>query len=332
MNIEDRQHETSPGYLALLASGELTHRVTALESLMVACCLCPRACGARRLAGGIGPCFGGRHAAVASWCDHHGEEPPISGRAGSGTIFLAGCNLRCVYCQNFQISQRFQHAAEQELDADALADLMLDLQRRGCHNINFVSPTHFVPPLAAGVEVAARRGLKLPIVYNTNGYDSIEALRLLEGIVDIYLPDLKYADAETGRELSRVRDYPSHARAALAEMWRQVGPLRLGADGVARRGMIVRHLVLPNGLADSEESLRWLRDTCGPELTLSLMAQYYPRASRRAPRAAGTRRHPARVRPGRRVRPAPGFSGFIDPGRGPGAGVLPPRFRARPSL
>lgn len=265
-----------PGYRRLLDSGELDERAARLEALLERCRICPRRCGARRLAGGIGPCFGGRRAAVASWCDHHGEEPPISGQRGSGTIFLAGCNLRCVFCQNFQISQRFRRAAEQEMDAEELAGVMLELQRRGCHNINFVSPTHFVPQIVAALAAAARRGLTLPIVYNTNGYDSLEILLMLDGIVDIYLPDLKYADAEVGRELSRVRDYPEHARAALAEMWRQTGPLRLARDGTALSGTIVRHLVLPNDLADSEASLRWLRQACGPDVTLGIMAQYYP--------------------------------------------------------
>lgn len=274
--MEREREELKPGYRRLLEAGEMEARAGRLEALLERCHVCPRECGARRLEGGIGPCFGGRRAAVASWCDHHGEEPPISGQRGSGTIFLAGCNLRCVYCQNWQISQRFERAAEQELDDEALAGVMLELERRGCHNINFVSPTHFAPQLAAAIAAAARRGLGLPIVYNTNGYDSVELLRGLEGFVDIYLPDLKYADPETGRQYSRVRDYPAHARAALAEMWRQVGPLRLDERGIARRGMIVRHLVLPNGLADSEESLAWLKETCGTEVTLSLMAQYYP--------------------------------------------------------
>ncbi|MCL5269751.1 MAG: radical SAM protein [bacterium] len=273
-----------PGYLGLAETGELSRRVERLRTLLEPCRLCPRGCGAERLSDRIGACFSGRRAQVASWCDHHGEEPPLSGTRGSGTVFFANCNLRCVYCQNHQISQRFRRfseadptgrAGEGELTAESLAAVLLALQARGCHNINFVSPTHFAPQMAEAVALAAARGLRLPIVYNTNAYDSPEALRLLEGIVDVWLPDLKYGDAETGRRYSRVRDYPAHARAAIVEMWRQGGALRLGEDGTARRGVIVRHLVLPNDLADSEASLRWLREAA-PGATLSLMAQYFP--------------------------------------------------------
>ena len=289
--------EFQPGYLKLIESGELAERASRLNVLLEDCQVCPRACGARRLEDQIGPCFSGRRAVVASSCDHHGEEPPISGTRGSGTVFFANCNLRCVYCQNHQISQFFdrrnrggnQGLDAGELETHELADRLLALQGRGCHNINFVSPSHFAPQMVRAIEDAAGRGLKLPIVYNTNGYDSLEVIRLLDGIVDIYLPDLKYGDSATGQRYSHVRNYVEHARTAIAEMWRQVGPLEVGPDGIARRGMILRHLVLPNDLADSEASLRWLREACGPDLTLSLMAQYYP--------AHHAHRHPLLSRP-----------------------------------
>ena len=243
---------------------------------MAPCRLCPRACGVDRRAGAIGPCFGGWRAAVASICDHHGEEPPLSGTRGSGTIFFANCNLRCLYCQNHQISQAYRKARPDELEPAALAERLLELQARGCHNINFVSPSHYAAQMVRAIGEAARRGLRVPIVYNSNAYDALEVLRLLDGIIDIYLPDLKYGDDAAARRYSHVRGYVGHARAAIAEMWRQVGPLELGADGLGRRGTIVRHLVLPNDLADSEPSLAWLREACGPDVTLSLMGQYTP--------------------------------------------------------
>jgi putative pyruvate formate lyase activating enzyme len=266
-----------PAYLALLASGELARRVDARDELLGPVCrVCPIRCKADRRAGRIGRCLAGKDVAISSVCDHHGEEPPLSGTRGSGTVFAGHCNLHCLYCQNHQISQAARGAPIPEMDAEALAEGLLALQARGCHNINFVSPTHYVPQLVRALWLAARAGLRLPVVYNTNAYDSLEALRLLDGIIDIYLPDLKYADDEAGRQYSGVLGYVPAARAAIAEMWRQVGPLVVGPDGLARRGLIVRHLVLPNDLADSEASLRWLREELGPDVTLSLMGQYYP--------------------------------------------------------
>lgn len=267
---------TEPGFLALYRTGELARRAETLWNKLRDCRICPRDCGVDRLKGEVAACFAAELPVVSTYVAHFGEEPCIAGENGAGNIFFGLCNMRCVYCQNFQISQNYKTERRNEVSLDRLADMMLELQERGCHNINFVSPTHFVPQMVAGILRAAERGLRLPIVYNTNAYDSVEVLRLLDGIVDIYLPDLKYADDDTARKYSHIRDYVPSARAAIAEMWRQVGPLQIGDDGVARRGMVLRHLVLPNDLADSDDCLRWIRDTLGTEVTLSLMAQYYP--------------------------------------------------------
>jgi putative pyruvate formate lyase activating enzyme len=214
---------------------------------------------------------------IASWGPHHGEEPPISGTRGSGTLFLANCNLRCVYCQNADISQRPRDFIGRASSLDELAAVMLELQADGCHNVNWVSPTHQVPQLVGALAIAAARGLRLPIVYNTNAYDSVEVLRLLDGIVDVYMPDLKYADDGHGAVCSRVQDYPAAARAAIAEMFRQVGDgWSLDTEGTLLRGLLVRLLILPRRLAGIEESLRWLAETLSPRVTVSLMSQYRP--------------------------------------------------------
>jgi putative pyruvate formate lyase activating enzyme len=214
---------------------------------------------------------------VSAYTQHFGEEPAIVGTRGAGLIFFGNCNLRCVYCQNYQISQAHKAQIKNEVTHEHLADMMLELQARGCHNINFVSPTHFAPQLARAVLAAAGRGLNLPIVYNTNAYDSTEVLRLLDRVVDIYLPDLKYADSAEGYAYSKVPNYTEHARAALKEMYRQTGDeLVYGDDGTLRRGLVVRLLVLPNGLAGIRESLEWIRDCLSPRVAVSLMAQYYP--------------------------------------------------------
>jgi len=221
-------------------------------------------------------CYSGRLPIVSSYTAHFGEEPCLVGTRGGGLIFFGNCNLRCVYCQNYQISQAHKEQIKNEVTHERLADMMLELQSRGCHNINFVSPTHFAPQLARAVLIAAGRGLNLPIVYNTNAYDSAEVLRLLEGVVDIYLPDLKYADSAEGYAYSKVPNYAEHARAALKEMYRQTGDeLAFNDDGTLRRGLVVRLLVLPNDLAGVRESLRWIRDSLSPRVAVSLMAQYY---------------------------------------------------------
>jgi putative pyruvate formate lyase activating enzyme len=210
---------------------------------------------------------------VHSYGPHHGEEQPLRGWHGSGTIFFSWCNLRCVFCQNWDISQR---GAGQEVDPEELASIMLKLQDRGCHNINLVSPSHVVAQIIAAVEIAARRGLRLPLVYNTGGYDSPEALVLLEGIVDVYMPDMKYGDSDTARRYSKVRDYVAVNQAAVREMHRQVGDLVLDPRGLARRGLLVRHLVLPAGLAGTRRVLAFLSEQISRQTYLNLMDQYHP--------------------------------------------------------
>ncbi|MEP6801138.1 MAG: radical SAM protein [Acidobacteriota bacterium] len=266
-----------PGYLQLLASGELETRVERLYALLGACTVCPRDCGNDRLAGVLASCASGLHPVVSSHTPHFGEEPCLSGTRGAGNVFFGNCNLRCVYCQNWQISQSFASQRVNEVTVERLAAMLLELQERGCHNIGFVSPTHYAPQMAKAVSIAARQGLRLPIVYNTNAYDSVEVLKLLEGIVDIYLPDLKYADPEEGSLYSKVPEYPRRSREALAEMYRQKGSrLVMGEDGLLKSGLLVRLLVLPNGVAGVADSLAWIAEALSPRVAVSLMAQYYP--------------------------------------------------------
>lgn len=224
----------------------------------------------------IAACYSGRLPIVSSYTAHFGEEPVLSGTNGAGNIFFGNCNLRCVYCQNFQISQTWKTQKKNEISHERLAEMMLELQAKGCHNIGFVSPTHFVPQMARAILIAAEKGLRLPIVYNTNSYDSVEVLKLLDGIVDIYLPDLKYAENEAGFEYSKVRGYTDFAREAIKEMYRQTGDkLVYGDDGLLKRGLVIRLLVLPNDIAGIEENLLWIKNNLSPKTAISLMAQYY---------------------------------------------------------
>lgn len=262
-------------YLNLLASGELEERVQTLEALLERCTVCPRDCLNNRLNNEIAACYSGRLPIVSSYTPHFGEEPALVGKRGAGNIFFGNCNLRCVYCQNYQISQTHKEQIKNEVTHEGLAEMMLELQQRGCHNINFVSPTHFAPQMARAILLAARSGLHLPIVYNTNAYDSVEVLRCLEGVVDIYLPDLKYAEDENGYLYSKVSEYRKHARAAIAEMYGQTGPELVFEDGLLKRGLVIRLLVLPNDVAGVRESLEWIRDELSPMVAISLMSQYY---------------------------------------------------------
>ncbi len=268
--------DTQPNYIGLLDSGEFESRVKRLEALLASCTVCPKDCGNNRLNDEIAACYSGRLPIVSSYTAHFGEEPCLSGTNGAGNIFFGNCNLRCVYCQNYQISQTWKTQKKNEITHERLAEMMLELQAKGVHNIGFVSPTHFAPQMARGILLAAQQGLTLPIVYNTNAYDSVEVLRLLDGIVDIYLPDLKYADSDAGFQYSKVRDYKEYARAAIKEMHRQMGDtLEFGEEGLLKRGLMIRLLVLPNGIADIESNLRWIRDELSPKTAISLMAQYY---------------------------------------------------------
>ncbi|HEX8749304.1 MAG TPA: radical SAM protein [Pyrinomonadaceae bacterium] len=265
-----------PKYLELLETGELRRRVRALEQLMERCTVCPLDCGNNRVRDELARCYSGRLPVVSSYTQHFGEEPALVGANGAGNIFFGNCNLRCVYCQNYQISQTHKEQKRNEVSHERLSEMMLELQEKGCHNINFVSPTHFAPQMARSILMAAERGLHLPIVYNTNAYDSVEVLRLLDGIVDVYLPDLKYAESEDGYTYSKVPDYTLHARRAVTEMYRQMGDeLIFDADGLLKRGLVIRLLVLPNDVAGVKESLTWIRSSLSPRVAISLMAQYY---------------------------------------------------------
>ncbi len=263
-----------PVYLNLSRSGELAERAARAWGHMEDCDLCARYCRMNRLETTKGAvCRTGTRAVVHGYGPHHGEEYPLRGSGGSGTIFFGWCNLRCVFCQNWDISQK---ASGPEVEPEELASMMLELQALGCHNINFVSPSHVVAQIIAAVAVAARQGLRLPLVYNTGGYDSLEALRLLDGIVDIYMPDMKYSDSKTARHYSHVRDYVVTNRTAVKEMYRQVGDLVLDEQGIARRGLLVRHLVLPGELSGTPDVLGFIAREISPDTYLNLMDQYRP--------------------------------------------------------
>ncbi|MGI8638440.1 MAG: radical SAM protein [Pyrinomonadaceae bacterium] len=274
--MHTENEDSEPKFTKLLAAGELIKKVEQLEKLLESCSICPKDCGNNRLKDEIAACYSGRLPIVSSYTAHFGEEPCLSGNKGAGNIFFGNCNLRCVYCQNYQISQTWKEQKKNEITHERLAEMMLELQAKGCHNIGFVSPTHFVPQMARAILIAAENGLRLPIVYNTNAYDSVEVLRLLDGIVDVYLPDLKYAENDAGFQFSKVRDYTTFARSAIKEMFRQTGDkLIYDENGLLQKGLVIRLLVLPNDLAGIEENLRWIRDELSPRVAISLMAQYY---------------------------------------------------------
>jgi putative pyruvate formate lyase activating enzyme len=262
----------APAYLSP-APGELAARAAAARERMGECCLCPRACAATRLDGGLGDCEVGAGAVVASFHPHFGEEDPLVGWGGSGTIFLTSCNLRCVFCQNFEIS----HGMEgREVAPGELAGMMLQLQGMGCHNINFVTPTHQVPQILEALALAAPAGLRLPLVYNCGGYEAVPTLRLLDGVVDIYMPDFKFADPAPAATYLDAPDYPEVAKAAVREMHRQVGDLVLDEHGIARRGLLVRHLVMPGGVAGTRAIMRFLAREVSRNTYVNIMDQYRP--------------------------------------------------------
>lgn len=263
--------ELYPSYLNL-SDSEWKERIDRAHQMLSECKVCPHQCGVNRLAGEKGYCKTGRYAIVADYFPHRGEEKPIRGKRGSGTVFFSYCNMRCVYCQNYTIS----HLGEgEELKPEELAQAFLTLQSLGCHNLNLVSPSHVVPQILEALYIAVKRGLRIPIVYNTSSYDSLESLKLLEGIVDIYLADFKYADDQTGKKYSKVKNYHSVALSAIREMHRQVGDLQINEEGIAVRGLLVRHLVLPNDLAKTHKVMEELR-AISPRIAANVMDQYMP--------------------------------------------------------
>lgn len=264
---------TEPAYLALYRSGELQRRATLVPQLLADCRACPRNCGVDRWAGKMAVCKTGRYALVSSYFPHTGEEDCLRGWRGSGTIFFSWCNLRCVFCQNFDISQQ---PAGAEVTPRRLAQMMLELQDLGCHNINFVTPEHVVPQILEALPLAVAGGLRLPIVYKTSAYDALESIRLMDGIVDIYMPDFKYWDDARALKYLKARDYPAAARAAFREMHRQVGDLQLDERGLAVRGVLVRHLVMPEGEEDTAAIMRFLAEELSPDTFVNIMTQYYP--------------------------------------------------------
>lgn len=270
-NIEHNMNY--PSYIRLLYNGELEKRVEIAQKYLSPCTVCPRNCKANRLDNQKGICLAGRDVRVSSYSLHFGEEPPISGLKGSGTIFFTGCSLKCKFCQNYPISQ-LNHGNNYSIEQ--LAEMMLDLQNQGAHNINLVTPTHFVPHILKAVYISAIRGLCIPLVYNTGGYDSLTMLKLLDGVVDIYMPDIKYASNEFAFKYSTVKNYVEINRQALLEMYRQVGDLQIDSNGIAVKGLLIRHLVLPEDIAKTYESMAFIANHISKSTYISLMNQYFP--------------------------------------------------------
>jgi putative pyruvate formate lyase activating enzyme len=262
-----------PAYIETYNRGLLKQKIDQAHEILKACALCPRACGADRLSGEKGICEIGEHAVVSSFNTHFGEESPLVGNHGSGTIFFARCNLLCIFCQNYDISHEGEGV---EFSSEDLARAMLFLQDKGCPNINFVTPSHVVPQILAALDKAVEAGLRVPLVYNTGGYDRSETLAILDGVFDIYMPDFKYWDSKVAEELSDAPDYPERAREALKEMHRQVGDLVMDGQDIAQRGLLVRHLVLPEGLAGTRQVMRFLAREISPNTYVNVMAQYRP--------------------------------------------------------
>ena len=265
--------ENYPSYLKLLESGELASRAEEAFNSLSSCKLCPHECGVNRLKGEIGYCKTDNQAVVASYGAHFGEERPLVGKKGSGTVFFSSCNMRCVYCQNYDISQK---VVGSPVTPEILAFLFLELQQQGCHNINLVTPSHVVPFILKGLLLAASEGLKIPIVYNSSGYDSLNTLKLLHNIVDIYMPDFKYFDKDIAKKLSKVENYPEVAKTAIKEMHGQIGDLVIDDNGVAKRGLLLRHLVLPGDLASTKEVMHFIANSISKNTYVNLMDQYRP--------------------------------------------------------
>ncbi|MCL4537433.1 MAG: radical SAM protein [Nitrospirae bacterium] len=256
-----------------LSRDELWEKVRLSEEILKRCALCPRNCKVDRTSGEIGFCRTGNKPFVASWGPHFGEERPLVGRFGSGTVFFSFCNLGCIFCQNWTIS----HLGEgNEISFEKLAEIMLEIQDMGCHNINLVTPTHQMPMILRSIAIASEMGLNIPIVYNCGGYESLEAIKILDGVVDIYMPDFKYSDPQMALKYSKAKDYPEKAKAAIKEMHRQVGDLMIDERGIASRGLLVRHLILPEGIAGTKEVVRFIAEEISKNTYINIMDQYYP--------------------------------------------------------
>lgn len=262
-----------PSYLNLYETGELAERAAVAWDILRDCTICPQNCHCNRTAGKTGVCHSGTEAIVASWNVHRREEPPISGTRGAGTIFFGYCQARCTYCQNFSLSQG---GLGHRVGPERLAEMMLYLQRKRCHNLDLVTPTHFVPQILSALAIACGKGLRLPIVYNCAGYENLRTLQLLDGVVDVYLPDAKYSDNKHALRTSKMPRYVDYNQAALREMYRQVGPLQLDHEGIARRGLLIRHLVMPEDISGTRQVLSWIAGELGADTPISLMDQYFP--------------------------------------------------------
>lgn len=271
----------NPSYIKLHQSGELSVRANKLKAMLADCDICPKDCRVNRISNEIAACYSGYNPVVSSYCVHFGEEPVLVGSKefnnenGVGNIFFGNCNLRCVYCQNYEISQNHKTEIKNEVTIARLAEIMLELQSKNVNAIGLVSPTHFVPQIILALEIAVSKGLCLPLVYNTNSYDSLEVIKLLEGIIDVYLPDLKYSEDEYGYKYSKIKNYVKHSREAIAEMHRQVGSELILENNILKRGLIIRHLILPNDIAGSNDTLKFI-SSLDSNISLSVMSQYYP--------------------------------------------------------
>lgn len=273
---EKKKVKFVPSYIQLFERGELKERTETALKILERCLSCPHECKINRTRNEYGLCRSGLLPIVSSYTAHFGEEPVLSGTCGAGNIFFGNCNLRCIFCQNFEISQNWKEEKKNEISFERLADIMIELQERNCHSIGLVSPTHFSAQILKSISIAADKGLRLPIIYNTNGYDSVEMLKLYDGVIDIYLPDFKYGSNQSAKTYSYAEDYFDHTRKAIKEMFRQVGDELIYDGDVVVSGLIIRHLVLPNGLADSENIFQFIAEELSPNVHLSLMSQYYP--------------------------------------------------------
>jgi putative pyruvate formate lyase activating enzyme len=273
LEADNQTIHLEPGYLKLYRQGELSERVEVLNGKLESCDICPHRCMVNRLEGETGICRTGMKAMVSSFGPHFGEESPLVGRGGSGTIFFTNCTLGCVFCQNYDISHQGEGYPVEE---EKIAEMMMELQNRGCHNINFVTPTHVVPHIVKALTFAVEKGLNIPLVYNTGGYDSVSTLELVDGIFDIYMPDLKYSDDNIAQRYCNAKDYVQTVRGAIKEMHRQVGDLVMDQRGIAQRGLLIRHLILPEDLAGTYEAMNFIAEEISTNTYVNLMDQYHP--------------------------------------------------------